>query len=154
MQRWFVLVLFLAGVASAYSIEVYNETYNCGLTDRIIIRVPLHFNFSTSCKEEWTKLPKKILIAIVASPSKPQCHLPCVQVSHRELILNECSEVKLVIICHDSNMTWEERIDFHGKEKRTTKDSNSRYHLCIYYIPLVVLALLAILFIAHVFGTH
>ncbi|GCB62935.1 hypothetical protein scyTo_0014563 [Scyliorhinus torazame] len=127
-----LLALTLAWVASAYSIEIQNETYSCGLTHWVVVRIPLHFNFSTSCKEEWTEFPKKILIALVATPSEPQCHLPCVKVSHREIILNECLQVKLLVICDDGIKTWETRIVFHGKEtRRTPKEENSgRRRLC------------------------
>ncbi|GCC35826.1 hypothetical protein chiPu_0014314 [Chiloscyllium punctatum] len=107
-----LLLLLLAGLASGYYIETYNETYYC--EDPIVVCVPPHFNFSENCKEEWTKLPMKIAIASSANSSKPQCH-PHV---------------------------YEKRIFFSGlnkgEEPRYIEENlNTRRHQCIYYIPLI-----------------
>ncbi|XP_048406708.1 E3 ubiquitin-protein ligase RNF182 isoform X3 [Stegostoma tigrinum] len=127
-------------VASSYLVATYNETHY--YEDTTVVHVPVHFNFSKSCKEEWTKLPQKISIASTATSSKPQCHPPCVHVYDRKLILSECSQVELVMTCFDNDEVCEKRIVFSGlnkgKETRCIEENqNCCHHQCIYYIPLI-----------------
>ncbi|XP_067857815.1 uncharacterized protein [Heptranchias perlo] len=142
MMEWrqWVFMLFCC-VTSGHIIENYNETYSCDLSlhDPVVVRVPLCFNFSESCEEEWTKLPENTSIALVAFDSKLHCRVPCVHVTDRELSLNECSDVQLVVACVDGDTFWEKRIYFHGvKGRPTLNKGHPHLHIGLYSILLIV----------------